>query len=1530
MTHISCRFRHQKRNFSFLGQVYVFVLLSFCFNSINLNAEPVFQLHSLDKAQGMVSSVVYDIAQDRDGFMWFATEDGLQKYDGVKFVNYRHSRLDENSLSSNIVRNVLVDNQGRLWVGTEAGLNLYRKEFDDFERISLELKANQIRTLYQSSDNIIWIGSRSGLSSLDTKSRAIKNYPQARVRSIFEDDHKQLWIGTLGKGLFLFDRVYNSFTPIDSSSVISGKNSVEIKFSEVSVIDIHQDSYGRVLIATWGKGVHILDRDSRTLSQHKLKLPNLHVRSIHQDEKGQVWYGTNGGILISDVLNSKHRNIGTTGSVKGSLKSDKITKIYQGVDQAVWIATAGGGVSIHHPSSRKLEFYGSHRVLKHGLKDPVVYAMHETIRGDILIGTESGELVKFIPRLQEFKHIDLSKINRNRLGAIRAIHEVSDNFLLIGTSSGLYTYKPIEDELEIYRDVNGKEINVGEAVRVIVRDKKNRIWIVFGTSGIKALSKVRGNEKKLEVRHSIKLSYPQTLLNISEDKFLVGTQGNGIFEVDISKGKEVVRLLPLSEDINVLGLAYDWNQRLWAATWSKGIKIFPKNGQIISLDEEVGLPNNTVYSILPDRLSNKIWATSNAGMVAIEPESLSFTSYRAPDGVQGDEFNRPGFIAKNGYIYFGGVNGFNRFYPNIIDKKLYLYNSKLVKLEVANKEVSVSNSHETGLNRSLLVADEINLAFGQTPFSLEFTSPQFSKPSDIEFRYRLLGLEDSWINSAKDSRRATYTNIDPGEYVFQLQVRDINSEWNNVVERKKIIVHPPFWLTGLAKATYLLVVSAILAGFFYLYWRRRQAELLTQKTVEESEKRLRLSLWGGGNEIWDWNLISNEVLRSDEDKNISIQITTLSRDLREFASYIHKHDIDRVKRELQLHLSGKTEFFEATYRIRDEKLGWRWIQDRGKVVERDENDLPIRMSGTQRDVSEIQEKDDEIEILGQAFKTTSDGVWIRNDKWQLIECNPSYENMTGFTFTEKKGEELWFPDIPEQPVNVLQRIRMSLLEKGNWQGEVWAEKKNAEPFPQKLTVDAILDEKGHVRYYVGVFSDITFHKRTEEEFRRLANFDSLTGLPNRACLYDRLNQTINKARIRKERFALFVVDIDNFKRVNDSLGHNVGDALISEVANRLNACSNEADTIARIGGDEFVIIRDNIQSSIEVASFAELLLKELNNPVFVSAQKLNINYSIGITLSPDDGKSAELLLRNADAAMYEAKKDVMNSYHFYSVELNKRARKKLSMENALRKAVEEEQIDLLYQPKIDMRTGRVCGMEALARWEHSNYGNVDPDEFIPLAEETGLILPLGQQLLSKAISQTKIWVDQGIMRGRMSINLSAPQFWHRDLVSDVSILLKEKRLESKYLELELTESTCVQELEHTVEQMKELRELGVHLALDDFGTGYSSMAQLKTLPLDVLKVDKSFVQNIQNVSKDAKIVKAIIDIAHGLDIDVVIEGVESRKQCDYLWRSGAYVIQGYFFSKPVNYGDMSRVLDKTWKKSSYISNVGHNVTNINA
>ncbi|MGB0495120.1 MAG: EAL domain-containing protein [Kangiellaceae bacterium] len=1492
-----------------------------CFASFS-QAKPLLQFHNLDKSHGLASSVVYDIAEDNDGFVWFATQDGLQRYDGVEFTSFRFNPVNENSISNNIVRKILFTNDGLLWIGTEDGITIfdpYKFTFKKLETLfpqSEKLSSKQIREIYQTRDEKVWVGTGAGLSSIDLGTKSIVNYELEKVRSVFEDDFQRLWIGTLGEGLFLFDRALETFTSFNRYRHASGD--IE-KLKNTKIIDIFQDSFGRILIGTWGDGVLRLNPESKILTSYNLDLPSLFVRSIHQDEIGQLWFGTNKGIFVQDTIEQKNQNIYVDHSNIFSPNSDNVTAIFQGKDNTLWFGTFGGGVVKHNPESRQFETYGPNKESKFERKDAVISAIYESDFGEVWIGTESSKLFRFSQETRTLESYPILYPKNSFNEPILVIYQDTRELFLVGTPTGIYQFKMKNKTFEFVGEFQN---GYNDTIAFISKIKNEKIVVGYANRGVFIYSKNSEGVFEKTDFNLREINKPQSFTYINDGQFFIGTQGEGVYSVHLNDEVNI-EFLHHTKNLNILSMTLDWKENLWIATVSKGILKFSKNDDTKSFNEFSGLPNNTVYSIISDRNSNKIWASTNKGLVSIDIQSENISSFSFFDGLQGNEFNRPGIKSKQGYIYFGGLNGFNRFYPKVINSSIKLNPIKITDFEVNESANGFESIHE----KNWLSSEVLEIDYNQIPFSFTFTSPQFTKSDWLQYRYRLKGLNDKWITTDK-LRKANFAHVPSGEYEFEVQVRNRNEGWSNNTVSQRVLVIPPLWLSLTAKIFYCVLLLVLVLSLIHRYRIRKNKDLVAQKALADSEKRLRLSLWGGGYEIWDWDLQSGNVKRSRENNASFESARRLSSDLSELNEYIHEFDRQKVKDSLRLHLRGITPYFEERYRLGSEKKGYRWVQDRGKVVERNEFNEPIRMSGTQADISELHNKDEEIERLGQAFNSTSDGVWIRNKNFELIDCNPAFEKITGFSKVEKEKEVLWFPKNDNQSSRIITIIKDSLKVKGTWQGEVWAERKNAEAFPQKLSIDTILDENGVIINYVGVFTDITYRKKTEAELRRLANFDTLTGLPNRACLFDRLSQTLDKARIRNEKFAVFKIDIDNFKRFNDSFGQNTGNDLIVQVARRLTNCISGVDTLARVGGDEFVVIQDDIESFSDVATNADRMLKELNSPILIHGQELTLNFSIGITISPDDGLSADKLLRNADTAMYEAKKEVLNSSHFYSTDLNKKAKNKLSMENALRKAIENHDIELYYQPKVDLRDGRVCGMEALARWNLAGHGNVPPDSFIKLAEDTRLILPLGDYLFKKAVKQTKEWVDSGTMRGRMCFNLSAHQFWNRDLCAEVKTVLDSFELDAKYIEFEITESACMQDVEQTISQMKKLRELGAHMALDDFGTGYSSLAQLKALPLDTLKVDKSFIADIENNNKDANLVKAIIDIANNLDLGVVIEGVETQSQCECLWQNRANIIQGFYFSQPVTLGIMNKLLSKTWNRADYLNNLDLNVTSL--
>jgi diguanylate cyclase (GGDEF)-like protein len=452
------------------------------------------------------------------------------------------------------------------------------------------------------------------------------------------------------------------------------------------------------------------------------------------------------------------------------------------------------------------------------------------------------------------------------------------------------------------------------------------------------------------------------------------------------------------------------------------------------------------------------------------------------------------------------------------------------------------------------------------------------------------------------------------------------------------------------------------------------------------------------------------------------------------------------------------------------------------------------------------------------------------------------------------------------------------------------------------------DADGRAMLVSGTTLDITARIRAESEIQQLINYDTLTGLPNRSLLHDRLKLAISHAARGKELVGVLFLDLDRFKGINDTLGHRVGDRLLKTVAKRLAACVRESDTLARLGGDEFVAILVGVNAAEGITTVAKKILMLISEPVYIDDQEIYTSGSIGIAVYPMDGEDSHTLLKHADLAMYQAKELDRNNFQFFSREMNIKVLERMMLENSMRKALEREEFFLVYQPQVDARTGRITGMEALLRWQHPDLGMLAPDKFIYLAEETGFIIPIGEWVLRSACRQNKAWQQQGLSSVRVAVNLSAKQFGQYHLDEMIAATLLETGLGAEWLELEITESAIMKNAEQNAAILRKLKEMGVSLAIDDFGTGYSSLAYLKHFPISRLKIDRSFVRDITTNPDDAAIAEIIIAMAQTLKLSVIAEGVETRAQMELLSFNNCIEMQGYFFSRPVSAEQFAKFL----------------------
>ncbi len=542
------------------------------------------------------------------------------------------------------------------------------------------------------------------------------------------------------------------------------------------------------------------------------------------------------------------------------------------------------------------------------------------------------------------------------------------------------------------------------------------------------------------------------------------------------------------------------------------------------------------------------------------------------------------------------------------------------------------------------------------------------------------------------------------------------------------------------------------------------------------------------------------------------------------------------------------------------------------------------------------------------LENTPEGVMITDAQQRIVDVNRAFTTTTGYTRDEAIGKTSSLLDSGRHDDAFYQELSQTLNAEGRWQGEVWNRRKNGEIYPEWLNITAIQDETGTVINYAGIFSDLSSQQQVRKRLHRLAYYDALTELPNRELFYDRLINSIANAKREGNQLALLFLDLDRFKIINDTLGHTVGDSLLKAVSAMLKQCVRESDTVARLGGDEFTIILNAISNPEGVVKVVSSIFDDLKKPLLLDLNELFVCASIGISIYPDDGDNPNTLLKHADIAMYQAKRSSQKGFQFFEKKMGETINQRLSLVNELRHALKNNALQLAYQPKIDLTNGRFIGMEALLRWQLPDMQWVSPTLLISVAEESGLMLSLGEWVLHQAFTQAAVWVDNGHRNFRMAINLSGLQISRGHLVAQVRELLRQTGLDPHYLEFELTETILMENEKSIIHTLRSLQEMGIHFSVDDFGTGYSSLAYLQRFAINRLKIDRSFIADVMSNKNDAEIVANIINLGHSLNLKVIAEGVENQAQLDYLQQRSCDEVQGFFTGPPVFADQMTQIM----------------------
>ena len=547
----------------------------------------------------------------------------------------------------------------------------------------------------------------------------------------------------------------------------------------------------------------------------------------------------------------------------------------------------------------------------------------------------------------------------------------------------------------------------------------------------------------------------------------------------------------------------------------------------------------------------------------------------------------------------------------------------------------------------------------------------------------------------------------------------------------------------------------------------------------------------------------------------------------------------------------------------------------------------------------LKENRERLRQAAAVFDCTREGVLVTDTQGLIVHVNRAFMEITGYQCEDVMGQRPSLFKSGRHSAHFYQQMFQALESTGEWSGEIWNRRKSGEVYPQWQTIRVIHDDQGQVSHYVAVFSDISAMKNSEHELAHLAHHDPLTDLPNRLLFTDRAEQALASAQVHKRGCALLLMDLDHFKIINDSLGHNVGDQLLKLVAERLSGLFGPGVTLARLGGDEFAVLAESCPQVVQAAALAQRMLNAMKDPFIFDGNQLFISASIGISLFPSDALSAEQLLRNADSALFKAKSAGREGYALYTEELTAHAQHRVEIAGELRRALDQYELRVYYQPVHDLHDSRLVGVEALVRWQHPERGLVPPGEFIPIAERTGLIADIDAWVMDQACRQMCQWLADGAPLSFIAINVSSRLFARRELYEQVAQVLHATGLDPAFLELEVTESAVMDDPEVALEQLHRLRELGLRLAIDDFGTGYSSLLRLKRLPVQKLKIDQGFVAGLPWDEDDAAIVRVVIALAKSMGMQVHAEGIEQVEQARFLLDQECDMGQGYWFGRPM-------------------------------
>lgn len=1250
------------------------------------------------------------------------------------------------------------------------------------------------------------------------------------------------------------------------------------------------------------------------------------VTDLLQDQQGYLWIATHNGLQRFDGLNFKHY---MAGQGDNYLPSNDIRDLWLNQQQQLWVVTSRG-LAVLQPGSDQFQRFTSSnnditqppneitRVISNFNQQPLLL-INQQLWG---VGDDNRVYRHNLTYGDEV----LTDINNMHLGDEWIWLSQADGDIYVWDGDGQTVFKltkpnPITDPLP---KVGFNHIMQWE----------QQLWFAHD-GGIFQLNHQLRMQRQLSNQQDLGTKRPITRMVYTDNHhLLLGTdQGLVIIEKRANGTMQLSdhRLAELPQSLAVSAFAVDHLGRLWAgaangglyqlSSYSSGIDFSQLERQQIDLV----LNSNDLPAALQDFTAavrdhrNNYWVADDIGLnhysssdnrvYAVFPLPIA-----EPSSVSElQEFAEYIFVTTREHGLFIFNSRQKRWVRPTPD--LDLFSHEQLRLARQDSKIWVADQKRAvAINEFIQVVDQrpliqppqssdfrpIDLTVEQqhNQLTFDFVSPLAPHPSQVQYRYRLLELQPEWQYTGRPLQPITLSRLPAGDYQLQIQASADGRLWQFKAQRD-VTISGPWWQSSWALMTYLMV--ALLLPLALGFWVKR----LQQQRVDVSraQQRLNMSIRSSGIQLWDWDVENNEIKRD----NIWPQITEFPIDgIRNGVAggkiNIHPDDINKVTETLESILAQQTDRFDCNYRMEFQGQ-WLWLMDRGEVTERNADGSPCRVQGALTNISGLARQEERLNMLALSLTNISDGICIFDRYFRKLEINKAFARITGFDREQVLNQPLTLPACDN---DLVAQIKRTVLRDGSWRGELTDMRADGSEFQLELTLDAVYNDQQTVEFIVASFSDVTERRDTENELRRLSNTDSLTGLPNRSYFQVSHSNLVRK----KVAHSLLLFDLDDFKKINDSLGHAIGDELLCLVAERLTDITRRQDTLYRLGGDEFGLLIEDQTHINRISTLANQINQVVAQPYQVQGHEVVIGSSIGIVLYPHDGTTSQELLQKADTAMYHAKQRGGNCHQFFSQSMNENAIQRLAIENQLRKAIKDQQVQVFYQPKIEVGSQHIAGIEALARIQRDDGSYISPAEFIPLAEETGLIVPLSEQVLRQSCRDMRNFMQQAGAPRNVAINLSARQFLSSSLALQIESILADEQLHPRHIEFEITEGMVMTDPERAIAMLENLADMGVQLALDDFGTGYSSLAYLKRFPIHTLKVDKAFVDDIASDDKDRNMVASIIAMAHNLNLKVVAEGVESQTQLQILKTLRCEYIQGFYYAKPMPADEFSRFIDQ--------------------